>query len=558
MSFISLAQSYNNNIYNIKDNIYIIQQFYIPENINRYNEIKYCLKCNCNNINITKIFLLNERVFSKDELGLTDKEIEKIEQISIKKRLTYKHTFLFTKLKKLKGYIVLSNSDIFFDNTLINLYKTPLSIEKSIMCQLRFEYDPTQKYLQQSKLFTEYISFSQDTWIYHTNYTYNDEKDIFNFRLGIPGCDNKVMYLFQVLGYKIINDPYLVKIYHYHTSNSRTYTSNDRLTSPFMKCFPILPKINNIVLSPSETYFYNISDNYLRYNITNENMTLFNAVTNYLMNNELFIIPRIAGIENIVAYLADKIDINDEAHSHKIKVMKNNAGINITSNDSLINYSNLYFEAFKKSKHYFDWEIHGSVYKGIRDSHDYISNIIAKNKKPIWAFSLDIFHSIYTIPWTHSLRGKHLLIISAFKESIEEKINNNILDKIYGINLFPNCTFTIIKPPQTQGDNSSMDWKEEFDKFTQELNTVIMNNNIDVALVSSGGYGNLICNYLYDNNISSIYVGGVLQMYFGILGTRWEKERPEIVKLYYNEHWSRPKDNEKPSNFNNVESSCYW
>lgn len=59
---------------------------------------------------------------------------------------------------------------------------------------------------------------------------------------------------------------------------------------------------------------------------------------------------------------------------------------------------------------------------------------------------------------------------------------------------------------------------------------------------------------------SAIYVGGVLQMYFGILGNRWIKDRPGIIKLYVenNPYWSRPKDSERPTGYQNIEKSCYW
>jgi hypothetical protein len=30
-------------------------------------------------------------------------------------------------------------------------------------------------------------------------------------------------------------------------------------------------------------------------------------------------------------------------------------------------------------------------------------------------------------------------------------------------------------------------------------------------------------------------------MLFGVLGARWLKETPDAVRLYLNEHWSRPK-----------------
>jgi hypothetical protein len=53
-------------------------------------------------------------------------------------------------------------------------------------------------------------------------------------------------------------------------------------------------------------------------------------------------------------------------------------------------------------------------------------------------------------------------------------------------------------------------------------------------------------------------VGGVLQMYFGIYGMRWMRERKDIMNLYLNEYWSRPKEDERPEGYKNVEKSAYW
>ena len=72
----------------------------------------------------------------------------------------------------------------------------------------------------------------------------------------------------------------------------------------------------------------------------------------------LFIIPRIAGIENNLAVLARMYTLNKNHPSnkqllnrftdqHMIRVMKNNAGVKITSINSAIKYSELYLNAFK-------------------------------------------------------------------------------------------------------------------------------------------------------------------------------------------------------------------
>ena len=146
----------------------------------------------------------------------------------------------------------------------------------------------------------------------------------------------------------------------------------------------------------------------------------------------------------------------------------------------------------------------------------------------------DIFHFVNTTPWTHALRGKKLLIISPFVESIREKIDER--EKIYGIDLFPECEFTFLKPPQTQGSEDSELFTVELEKFKNNVEDILKKDGFDIALCSCGGYGNLICDFIYSLGKSSIYIGGVLQMYFGIYGERWIRERPDILKLYQNNY----------------------
>ena len=236
-----------------------------------------------------------------------------------------------------------------------------------------------------------------------------------------------------------------------------------------------------------------------------------------------------------------------------MKTMKNNAGIKLTSLASVVKYSNLYLAAFQKCDTYFEWEPWGVVYKYIVSSHNFISMNFS-DRKQFWAFTLDIFHNIYNNPWTLALKGKRLLIISPFIKSFEEKLP--IRKEIYGIDLFPECSFIFLKPPQTQGDCPSEEFDKELDKFMLEVNKV--KEEFDIALCSCGGYGNLVCSRIFDMEKSAIYVGGVLQMYFGVYGNRWLKERPDVLRLFMNKHWTRPKEEEQPDGFKKVEGSCYW
>lgn len=239
----SLKDNLNNTPFN-NDDIFLVFQYFIPNNEARYNEIKFCLKKNVNLGLFKKIVLLNERIYTSSELGLTDQEMEHIEQINIKHRLKYSSTLLQMHIRKFNGYIVLCNSDIFFDNSIENVRKTSLSQEKSIYALLRFEYinyNNFDKSKKRAKLFNhprtnKPRSDSQDVWIYHTKHmTINNELiRQTDFMLGMPGCDNKITYVFHENGFKCYNEPYIVKTYHYHETQLRSYTRKDVIPPPYL------------------------------------------------------------------------------------------------------------------------------------------------------------------------------------------------------------------------------------------------------------------------------------------------------------------------------------
>ena len=115
----------------------------------------------------------------------------------------------------------------------------------------------------------------------------------------------------------------------------------------------------------------------------------------------------------------------------------------------------MYMSAFHKCDKYFWWEPWGNVGASIPYSLEFMTTNFQKPKFD--ALALDVFNSIAREPWTLALRGK-VLIISPFAESFKEKVD--VRAEIYGIDLFPDCELSFIKPPQTQGDNhTSLTWK---------------------------------------------------------------------------------------------------
>ena len=113
----------------VNDEIILIQQFFIHSNSERYKEIKETLSYNTYNKYIDKIILLNERIYSSEELGVSS---DKIKQVNIKKRLTYKDAFDYAETLGDNKYIILSNSDIFFDATIKRIKISGLTTNKKL------------------------------------------------------------------------------------------------------------------------------------------------------------------------------------------------------------------------------------------------------------------------------------------------------------------------------------------------------------------------------------------------------------------------------------------
>jgi len=591
---------------NLKENnekITIFQQFFIPPNEERYNELKQTLQFNLKNPNIDKIYLLNEKIYSNYELGLSNdtiremsfvkkKEVykkkvtDKLIQINMKKRLTFKHVLDFVKNDSIKGYIVILNTDIFLDDTIKNLRKTNFHEIKGIFSLLRWEY--TNRSLKKCKLFGHKMpgrGDSQDSWILHSNFIPKNTK-AFNIEFGVPGCDNKMAYLFLIHGFKVANNPFFIKTYHNHKTLTRNY--KEKVETPYTILVAARDRKNYINI-PTYTGLHQPVKNIHEYTnkftkmvFREDNDVFIDYLNEKIKKNENFIIPRVAGVENFVAFKTmeinsnldnllmnclfenkkltskDKENIETELKYSSLKqllhTMKNNAGIQITDSQTLMKYSYQYLQAFDYSELFFSWAKWGNVNQGyVAESINYVEKRFGKDRKVLDALVLDVFHYIHK-PWTHALKGKKILIISPFVDSFKEK--EKIREKIYGVDLFPDCEFIYLKPPQTQGQTPSLPFDHELMKFIKELEAV--KYDFDIALCSCGGYGNLVVNYIYNMGKSAIYVGGVLQMYFGVYGERWLRERKEVMRMYMNKYWSRPKELEKPKGFEKVEGSAYW
>ena len=545
--------------------IFLIYQFFIHKNKERHSEIQLALKKNVSNEFINKIYLLNERIYTDEELGISSK---KIKQILLNKRINFKNIFDFVSGNNLNGYCITCNADIFFDTSLKRLYKTGLHKEKKVFTQLRFEY--TDEKLGKCALFKSQLNFknknesvpradSQDCWIFHSNFNIQKKyRKVFNFIFGKRGCDNKVTYLFYILGYKVLNEPHLIKTYHVHKTQIRDYSNKpeDSVPGPYLQ---IGPKISGKI--PINNYpapylslvnnkfklrdFWNNSDGkYLDIDYGNKMMGLF--LKNKIKNNEIFSIvlfnPIIVKLCSFSLLLENRTNLNERQINHigekinnNLPLLKQQEGIGITDMEMYVKYCIKNLESFRDSDvgligYYLDPE-----WVKMRDEQSYIKKILIDNKsKLITREALQIYNYIHNSPWTHQLKKKRILIVAPFIDEIKERIHNN---SIYGIDLFPECEFIFIKSQHTFGNNPTRHFQVEFDSLTSQIIPILA--DFDIALIACNGFSNILSHYLKKLKKSSIVVGNLLYMWFGCYTNNDFKDKSDILKLYMNKDWKR-------------------
>jgi len=182
-----------------KQRVTLLVGVYQSGNEKRDNELSYCMDKNIENPLIDEIVPYADRPTFNQLFRMANEKVSKPTDITI-----------------------IANSDIFFDEEAIRNIKR--YIQKNT-CFALSRWDVKDNF---ASLFNR--ADSQDVWAFQGEIPYIEGAD---FTLGIGGCDNKIAYLLNESGYRVINPAQSIRCYHVHDSNYRTYTSEDRLTPPF-------------------------------------------------------------------------------------------------------------------------------------------------------------------------------------------------------------------------------------------------------------------------------------------------------------------------------------
>ena len=214
-------------------------------------------------------------------------------------------------------------------------------------------------------------------------------------------------------------------------------------------------------------------------------------------------------------------------------------------------YSQLYLDAIRNCDYlgaWYDWP----------NNHQRELYFINKYKLKHFRAEVLDFQDV-EIPWTYALKNKKVLVISPFADIMKHQYKKRkFLFK--NKKILPKFKLHTITALSTSGFNKiGKSWYDNYKVMCDQIDKI----DFDIALLSCGGYGHPLLNYIkMDKKKSAIYTGGSLQLLFGIKGKRWD-DRPAYSSKY-NKYWVRPTDKikgiQKPSNIDGLkktESGCY-
>lgn len=222
--------------------------------------------------------------------------------------------------------------------------------------------------------------------------------------------------------------------------------------------------------------------------------------------------------------------------------IKINAGVFPTTDQGLDEFSKIYSDSIQHADYLIDW-------KFIRNHRRFTE---------LCHFKGELIQGIPMITndntWSGYLKGKKVLVIHPFKDTIEKQYQRReslFSDK----KILPDFDLKCIKAVSSNGTQEVLfsTWADALHSMQEEIKKV----EFDVAIIGAGAYGLPLGAFIkQDFRKPVIHIGGASQLLFGIKGRRWD--HTIFGKDYYNEHWMRPSEQETPKGASLIEGATYW
>lgn len=267
-------------------------------------------------------------------------------------------------------------------------------------------------------------------------------------------------------------------------------------------------------------------------------------ILEYLMKDKPCMVARIGTIEmgTLQAYIDKKVGVIPEIGARRIGLLCNNAGFFPAEEKAVEQFGEEYIHALKRVDLF-----------GVFGSHaeDYVAHKYASSAKLMQISALGPYY--FDMPWSSALKGKKVLVIHPFDESIKQQYSHR-KDLFDDSNVLPEFTLITLRAVQTIGTNTEgfESWFDALNYMKQKISEI----DFDIAIIGCGAYGLPLAAYVKEIGKKSVLMAGATQLLFGIKGARWDNA--PITSKYYRDSWIRPGDAEKPKNADSVEGGCYW
>lgn len=265
-----------------------------------------------------------------------------------------------------------------------------------------------------------------------------------------------------------------------------------------------------------------------------------NLIAEKLRSNKPFMVGRFGAVEMHC--------VSRQMHGEKCTEVEKEqalyaAGIFPNDDGTIERFCEVYTDAMKECDALGVWKV-TSEKEAVKKYCPNVSLIPSRSIEPYY----------YENPWSMELKGKRLLVIHPFTNTIKGQLEHlelvwedrDVLPKLQNVSLVKAVQSNAgAKPPYK-------DWFEALDSMKEQIGET----DFDVAIIGAGAYGLPLAAYVKSLGKQVIQMSGATQILFGIKGKRWDLH--PIISKMYNDYWVRPLDEETPPQIQKVEGGSYW
>ena len=171
-------------------------------------------------------------------------------------------------------------------------------------------------------------------------------------------------------------------------------------------------------------------------------------------------------------------------------------------------------------------------------------------------------------PWTLALKGKKVLVVHPFEDTILEQYQKREM-LFENQDVLPIFELITLKAVQSVAgiEVPYKDWFEALKHMEDQISKI----DFDICILGCGAYGLPLAAHVKRIGKKSFHIGGGLQLLFGIKGKRWDNPNYGVNEFknhiglmshsyasLYNEYWTKPLQTDTPKSAIKVDGATYW